>query len=288
MTRRDALIALTCFVVAACASGVAPDWMPTPVTEDAGTVIDASVPSDGGPSDAGDGSVSAGGDSLPVDALVITQGACPSGYTMLPEADGRYLLGATTGIGTTSSATPLSSQEDRTHQHTISANAVTRNIGFAGSTLTGGNNHAVPDDPLVNATTGGTSLGLPYLQTRVCRKTAAANPTAPALAAGMVVPFVASACPAGFAPYTPADGRFVAGTVAGTNEASFGGAAMTSGESFSHQHTYSGSISLPKITVCLAGGGADFSDEGLHEFTLPVMSVSTTLPFVRVLYCEKM
>ena len=75
----------------------------------------------------------------------------------------------------------------------------------------------------------------------------------------------------------------------GTNATNVGGASMTSGESFTHAHDFSGAITLAGINPGgLAGGGVSYAANGVQMFTVPASTVSTTLPFVRLLYCEKL
>lgn len=299
MTRKETCGAALAFFVAACASGVSGPLLDGAIGEPDGGVpnLDASSP-DGGGSDGGSGDGGGGGDGgspssndgLPIDALAITFAtSCPAGYEPLEEATGRFLLGANSNVLGTSSAAPFGHLEDPTHVHIVSGNVQTRKQGIVGATTSSGN-FARPEDPAVNVSTTAATLGLSYVELRVCRKMVGAAAGAPALPQGTVVPFVSDACPDGFVPYAAANGRFVAGLPAGgTNATSHGGAPMTSGESFSHQHTYNGQIELLDEFFALAtNGDADYTDDGTHDFTLPASSVSTTLPFVRLLYCEKL
>lgn len=300
MTRRELIAAATTFFVAACATGVADPLNIDPnVIMDAGT--DTSTPSDAGP-DAGDSGTDAGndggtdagsgGDSLPVDAVIYTfASACPAGYSVFTEGVGRFPLGSDTDVLGTSSAAPFAHLEDPTHQHRVMGTIPTNNIRFIAVVASNGG-QANGDDPSFDVQSATSTLNLGYVELRVCRKTVAPAMGAPALPAGSVLPFASSTCPSGFAPYGPANGRFVEGTRSGgTNEMTLGGAALTSGESFSHGHALISSINVPEgpdrrnDTGCCAEW---YADQGVHDFTAAAQSVSTTLPFVRLLYCEKL
>jgi hypothetical protein len=166
---------------------------------------------------------------------------------------------------------------------------VTSDIGIAGSLATGGTSNANSNDPAVSATSSASSLGIPYVQLRACRKTVGPANGAPELPQGSVLPFSAAMCPTGFAPFANANGRFVAGLpTGGTNNLALGGAPMTSGESFAHGHSYTAAFSVNSRNPHLIGGGETFARHGNQSFTVPAANVSVTLPFVRLLYCEKL
>ena len=105
-----------------------------------------------------------GGDGAPAGMVAFFNGAtCPGGWTRATYAEGRLILGVTSGVfvGVTVGA-PLASAEDRAHAHTFAAamQLAVKSISAAG----GGNNSAAAAMAYpAGGTTGAAPSGLPFI-----------------------------------------------------------------------------------------------------------------------------
>lgn len=110
-----------------------------------------------------------------------------------------------------------------------------------------------------------------------------------ALPTGAISYFRSAACPAGWAPYEPARGRFVVATIGASTTGALTGAPLASGEDRTHVHGFSLSFELKShsfVTASGAGNGgvARASSVAVSGSTGPA---STGLPYVQLLVCKK-
>jgi hypothetical protein len=147
--------------------------------------------------------------------LGLFTGACPTGWSELPAAQGRLLLlvnntfqaGAAIGFA-------LSDGEDRAHSHAVSGafDLPSREVSaLGGSNTAAAHSGKQPLLPFLNETSAATS-GLPFVQLTACRYNALSFAPAPVLPAGGVAlwdPSVTTGCAAGSAPLDAASGRLL-------------------------------------------------------------------------------
>jgi hypothetical protein len=150
--------------------------------------------------------------------LGLFTGACPTGWSALPAAQGRLLLlvnnsfqaGAAIGFA-------LSDGEDRQHSHAVSGSfsLPSRQVSaLGGSNQDAAHSGRQPLLPFLNETSS-TASGLPFVQLTVCRYNALSFAPAPVLPAGGVAlwdPASGSGtggCAAGSAPLDAASGRLL-------------------------------------------------------------------------------
>jgi len=147
--------------------------------------------------------------------LGLFTGACPTGWSELPAAQGRLLLlvnntfqaGAAIGFA-------LSDGEDRAHAHAVSGafDLPSREVSaLGGSNTAAAHSGKQPLLPFLNETSAAAS-GLPFVQLTACRYNALSFAPAPVLPAGGVAlwdPSVTTGCAAGSAPLDAASGRLL-------------------------------------------------------------------------------
>mgnify|MGYP000963481731 CR=1 FL=1 len=232
------------------------------------------------------------GDAFPTGAISFFKAMiCPEGWDSLPVAANRFLvptvgvdkIGAVAGVS-------LMSGEDRTHIHPIAANVTLRSISYAG--IAGEANHGVAAAAAVKfqTTSEAASAGLPYVQLRVCKKSAAPKAFPTPLPRGTLLFFDTQACPAGWTQATATQGRFLVGLPArGVQGATFGGAALSAQEERVHTHPVQGSFSTKAQGITLASGccASGYAENGMYTFQATSDAGPAGLPYVQLLQCQK-
>ncbi len=111
------------------------------------------------------------GDGAPAGMVTFFNGAgCPSGWTAASVAEGRLVLGVTSGVYVgVQVGKKLAPVEDRAHAHTYSASITlaVKSVSAAG----GPNDSAAAAQayPIAGAT-GAAATGLPFIQLRACER----------------------------------------------------------------------------------------------------------------------
>lgn len=232
------------------------------------------------------------GDPLPQRSIAFFKGACPTGWSMLPGAVGRFMV-PTTGTlanGTSNSrVAALSPGEDRTHAHSLTASGTLNSVSYAG--LTGGSGGLANTDATVASTgVSSSSSAIPYVQLMTCRKDAAPPAGAPALPTGMLIFYDGNTCPDGFAQTTSTQGRFlVALPKSGTAGATFGGAPIDAQVARNHTHNATVPLSTTSYGIALLSGGAagGYAANGSYSLAATMTDGDVSLPYVQYLQCRK-
>jgi hypothetical protein len=111
------------------------------------------------------------GDGAPPGMVAFFDGtACPDGWTLAGYAQGRLILGVTSGVFVGAQVgVPLAPEEDRTHAHAFStmiALAV-KSISAAGGSSSPA---AAAQSYSIKGTTGQAPSGLPFIELRACER----------------------------------------------------------------------------------------------------------------------
>lgn len=110
------------------------------------------------------------GDGAPAEMVAFfAGGVCPKGWSVAASAQGRLVVGVTTGPDTgIQVGEPLGDQEDRSHEHAYSLSVVVPYKSVSGAN--GGTNGAAAKTYMVSGTSTGAVTGLPFAQVQACVK----------------------------------------------------------------------------------------------------------------------
>eukprot|EP00042_Codosiga_hollandica_P033405 m.222650 g.222650 ORF g.222650 m.222650 type:complete len:365 (-) comp54178_c0_seq8:112-1206(-) len=215
--------------------------------------------------------------------------ACPSGWNEYLASNGRFIIpGYDQSQAIASKSLPLGNLEDRTHTHTFTSQINTGSVSYVG--VDGCCNDYPSSDGTypVSGQALSASTGLPYIQLLTCISTGFSTKiTMPTNAYLMQTD---DQCPQGWELVTDISGRFIVALPEdGTAGASFGGASIDQGgDQPVHNHTVSGSISLPNTSVELASGccASGYAEAGNVEFSAVTVADPTNLPFLMLPMCQ--
>jgi hypothetical protein len=213
-------------------------------------------------------------DPYPYQAITFfnTQ-SCPSGWQTHDLLNGRFIVPVMQngGIGQTV-GTPLTSGEDRQHQHSFASSISLNGVEYIGAASCC--NQDLSSDGTMNfsGTTASVSSGIPYVQLLVCMKT----------------------------DYQPGPGDIPSGLVSflvglpanGAPAAAFGGDPLGSAEDRTHAHSVSGSVSTTSQVVALASGcfifcATSYGANQTYNYSATTGEASTGLPYMQLLQCQK-
>lgn len=256
-------------------------------TRDSGSADSGSQDS-GAPDTGVDSGAPLTGDALPTGAISFFEGACPSGWMAYPEAVGRTLMPNSAGLTGVVSGTPYAPVEVRTHQHSLNFSIGLGSVNYvlvAGCCNSGTTGQQTVN---VNGTTDAETAGVPYAQLMVCRKMAA--PNGGTVPTGLTAYFESASCPATWTVLGASAGRYVVGTpTGGTNDVTFGGIELYSGEARTHTHPVVGSWAptshgIAGASGCCANGYASSSSASYNSVT---GATDASPPYIQLTHCRK-
>jgi hypothetical protein len=257
------------------------------------TDIDGSSGSNGG---VGGHSTSGGGngpsgDAFPAGAVAFfNRLSCPPDWSAFDDAAGRMIIAANAGLPRgTSIGEPLSSGEDRVHQHELSAPVVVASEQGLG--LEPGPNGLFTSGGMYTfgATSEPAPADVPYRQLLVCKKIMGPKADVLPLPAKLHSYFDLDACPSGWKTATATAGRIVIGLPAeAPADTPLGGEPMTSPEPRTHTHAFSSTliptpIGKPLSPSCCSTVGKI----GEVPFTGESDPAAVDIPLITLLHCEK-
>lgn len=249
---------------------------------------DSGARDSGSPDASGDSGAPLTGDALPTGAISFFEGACPSGWMPYAQAVGRTLMPNSAGLTGVVSGTPYAPVEVRTHQHSL---AFSIDLGSVNYVLVDGCCNSGTSGTLtvnVNGTTDAETADVPYAQLMVCRKVDA--PNAGTVPSGLTAYFESASCPATWTALGASAGRFVVGTPTGaTNDVTFGGIELYSGEARTHTHPLAGSWAptshgIAGASGCCADGYASSSSAAYSGVT---GATDASPPYLQLTHCRK-
>jgi hypothetical protein len=219
--------------------------------------------------------------------------SCPTGWETYNDAAGYFLVPMPAGSGIGAKVgTALTDQEDRKHEHTLTATISIPSVEYALSTkcMAGIMCRKMGKDGTKTLTgkTDEASSNTPYVQLLVCIKTES-TATADPIPQRIAPFFGGDACPDRWIRTLSTSGRFLVGLPAdGQPLAAFGGDPLSPREDRTHTHSYSGKIKIDDKGVegasgcCAKGYGA----AGSYEYKGTTAPVSTALPYIQVSQCQ--
>ncbi len=221
--------------------------------------------------------------------------ACPSGWTAVKDSAGRFLIpGYEDGGVVRNDAAPLSSGEDRQHNHTFSLSVPLTPLSFEGAGGCCDTNNAMDVPAQVEGESQSASSNIPYVQLLTC---VSEEPTfnMSSMPQGALV-YNAIACPPDWAPLYEVAGRFlVALPAGGLPGASFGGASISPPSSsgkgapeVAHDHTLNNTLTLNPSQTMLVSGCCDggYVQAGSYPFSGPSDESVIGLPYSMVPLCQ--
>lgn len=232
------------------------------------------------------------GDSFPTGAISFFKlMTCPDGWDSLPAAANRFVV-PTVGADKSgvTAGEPLKSGEDREHLHPVAATATLREVSYAG--IAGEANHGLAQAAPVKVmtTSGKASTNLPYVQLRVCKKSAPPKWFPTPIPPGTLLFFDAQSCPAGWSQAKATQGRFLVGLPSrGAPGASFGGPPLAAKEDRVHAHTVQGAFSTNAQGIALAAGccAGGYAQNGAYTLQSATDINPAGLPYIEYLQCRK-
>lgn len=230
-------------------------------------------------------------DAFPTGAVSFFNSlVCPSGWTTFDEAAGRVIVAANAGLPRgTSVGEPLSSGEDRLHEHALSGSVDVPVVATKGSEpgpnglFTAGGKYAFM------GTSKPAPAGVPYRQLLVCKKTGAPSANTRPLPAKLHAYFDLDGCPSGWKPATATAGRIMIGLPqAAAADKPFGGDPITSPAPRTHTHTFSSTLVTtalgdPQSILALASIGTT----GSYPISGESAAAAVDVPMISLLQCEK-
>lgn len=225
-------------------------------------------------------------------AAFFDRAVCPSGWSVLDEAAGRFVVATPDGAPALGKVgEPLASGEDRTHVHpvTLEVTIPDRSLAAAGGTNQEPASAGIYD---MDAETDPALSGLPYVQALLCQADEDPVPTGPrdeALPPGVITWSTEPACPDGWEEPARLQGRFPIGLPEGVAAGALYGDALVEGEERAHGHVGMLALRVPPASLailsgcCLGGIGA----RGTFDVQVAVAPAPVGLPTIALRACEK-
>jgi hypothetical protein len=214
----------------------------------------------------------AAGDAMPFLTAAYFAKSCPTGWTELPQAKGRFIVpspqGAGTGgfVGTALDGSTSAPQHE--HQKAeASITLVARNFVLIGGCCNErlGRSGAYT----MQGSASKAPASLPNIQYVACMKTdTSVSGSVPADV--MAFSMAGAYCADGWREESAAKGRYIVGLPDnGTAYASFGGAPLRSGELRTHTHEVSSSLQFPESQIAGASGccAENYASSGSADFS---------------------
>jgi len=213
---------------------------------------------------------------------------CPDNWAPLAQADGRFLLPASTdaqlGYAT---KTTLDPADPAGHTHGLSASFETQTLEFLHEQEVHAD-FAKPGQYTLSGTSAMAAV-LPFVSLLVCEKGVIGN--SEGIPVGTVAFFGAEDCPDGWGITTGAPGRFIIG-IGGNGKPgkTLGGNPIQSPEtSIQHDHEFSGELSLsdaaPGVEKPEGGTHAAFVDGSSHHYSGTSTMATDELPYLVLQAC---
>ena len=231
------------------------------------------------------------GDAFPAGAIsFFYRLACPFDWSVYPDAAGRVIIAANEGLPRgTLIGKPLSSGEDRVHEHGFSSSVTVTGLQFFAPE--GGSNVGMtqPMPYPFTWTSEPTPAGVPYRQLLVCKKIAKPKVDVLPLPSKLHTYFELDACPSGWKPATGTVGRIVVGLPLGAPaDMSMGGEPITTPAARTHTHAFSSTLTTsPWGVLTTLGIGAPFGQNGSYPFSGESDPAAIDIPMISLLHCEK-
>ena len=230
-------------------------------------------------------------DSFPMGAVsYFRKLSCPTDWAPYEEAAGRVIISASEGLPRgTLIGEPLSSAEEREHEHSIAATIDVPETQIAGIEG-GGNGGMTPAGTYsLEALSGPASAGVPYVQLLACKKTASPGLNVLPLPAKMQTYFDLDECPSGWKPAETAAGRIVVGLPPeAPADMPFGGEPITGPEPRAHSHSVESMLATSSHGVALLSGCCGkFGKNGTYPLAGQAAAASVDIPMISLLHCEK-
>jgi len=190
----------------------------------------------------------------------------------------------------TSSASPLTSGEDRLHSHSYSTAVVTTDVSYAGVDGCCNSNTAAAGTYNISGNGSLVSSGLPYIQLLTC---VSQVPTFDSNFPPETMLFNEVSCPPNWNSSIEAPGRFLVALPNGAEAgATFGGASLKPGFTGNpdHHHSFEGSVGTNSCGVGLASGccGGGYAGNGVYDYKDTSASAEIDLPYLSVPMCMQL
>jgi hypothetical protein len=231
------------------------------------------------------------GDAFPQGAVsFFRKVACPSDWEFYPPAHGRVIIAASDGLPRgTLMGQPLAIDEDRTHQHAVSAKVEVPTTEIAGAESCCNDGMTPAGTYSFAAVSGLATSGVPYVRLLVCKKMEIPTADALPLPSRLHMYFDLDTCPAGWKPTVTAQGRLVVGLpLKAPADLPFGGDAITSPEPRTHTHSFESTlVTSPHGVALLSSCCGKFGENGTFSVAGDTDPTAVDIPMIALLHCEK-
>lgn len=218
--------------------------------------------------------------------------ACPTGWTRVDEAVGRFVVGTPAGSpARVKVGDALASGEDRQHVHDVSISLTVPDLSLSAA---GGSNTdpGASGDVFGEGVTDPASSGMAYVQALLCSLDAASPPTGAdddVVAPGLITWSTADTCADGWSESVRLQGRFPIGLPPGVVVGSVYGDPLGEAEDRVHGHTAALSLRLPNAALSILSGCclSGIAQRGLFDVDTVVAPASTGLPTYALRPCAR-
>ena len=218
---------------------------------------------------------------------------CPTGWREAHDTAGRILIpGYEEGGAVRNNALPLSSGEDRKHNHTFDFSIPLSEVSFEGVAGCCDQNNAKFQPAVFAGSTNEASSNIPYVQLLTC---VSENPSFNMTLPGGGLVYNAVSCPPNWAPVNEVSGRMLVALMDGGEPgASFGGSSIPPPSNFEpsarvqHKHLLNGTLTLPPAPTLLVEGccANGYAKSGPYLYSSPSHDGRVDLPYTMLPLCQ--